>query len=342
MKKIIVVLLSIAMCLVLLACGKRIVWDDLILGDMLPEPPIDKGEIHTNTAKELRIDVNNISDKQFADYIEACKEKGFTVDAKSDSNSYDAYDKDGYKLRLSKIVDTSISLEAPMEMSNITWPTSVAGMQLPIPKSKIGNFSYEHDDNFFVYVGNTTRVDYEEYVNACSNKGFNIDYSKGDDYYYADNREGWQVSLRYEGYNIMSVRIGASSENTIGDAIITTSIADESEVVATTSIKEPEFDTTDAETKNDNTDSSVLNPDFKSAMDNYEDFMDEYVEFMKKYKDNPSDLGILTDYADYMSKYAEFVKDFEQWDDKDMNPIETAYYIEVQSRVNKKLLEVAY
>lgn len=40
-----------------------------------------------------------------------------------------------------------------------------------------------------------------------------------------------------------------------------------------------------------------------------------------------------------MSKYADFVKDFEKWEDEEMNAAETAYYIEVQSRVSKKLLE---
>lgn len=76
-------------------------------------------------------------------------------------------------------------------------------------------------------------------------------------------------------------------------------------------------------------------------MDSYEAFMDEYVAFMKKYKENPNDLSPLTDYANYMSKYAEFVRDFEKWEDEDLNNEELAYYIDVQSRVNKKLLEVA-
>ena len=65
------------------------------------------------------------------------------------------------------------------------------------------------------------------------------------------------------------------------------------------------------------------------------------LEKYAKDKDNPSDLGLLADYADYMSKYADFVKDFEKWEDEEMNAAETAYYIEVQSRVSKKLLEVA-
>ena len=39
--------------------------------------------------------------------------------------------------------------------------------------------------------------------------------------------------------------------------------------------------------------------------------------------------------------YKEFVKEFEKWENKDMNNAEIVYYAEVQSRVSKKLLEVA-
>ena len=77
-------------------------------------------------------------------------------------------------------------------------------------------------------------------------------------------------------------------------------------------------------------------------MDSYETFMDEYVAFMKRYAESDgTDLSILTDYADYMSKYVDFCENFEKWEDEDMNAAETAYYLEVQTRVTKKLLEVA-
>lgn len=99
--------------------------------------------------------------------------------------------------------------------------------------------------------------------------------------------------------------------------------------------------TTTTGKKTTTTNDSGLDADFKAAMDSYEKFMNEYVAFMKKYKANPSDLSLLADYADYMSKYADFVEDFENWEDEDMNAAETAYYIDVQSRVSKKLLEVA-
>ena len=77
-------------------------------------------------------------------------------------------------------------------------------------------------------------------------------------------------------------------------------------------------------------------------MDSYEEFMDEYVAFMKKYAESDgTDTALLTDYANYMSKYADFVEKFDKWESEDMNAVETAYYIDVQARVSKRLLEVA-
>lgn len=92
--------------------------------------------------------------------------------------------------------------------------------------------------------------------------------------------------------------------------------------------------------KDDTSDDGKLGKDFKTAMDSYENFMNEYVDFMKKYNENPSDLSLLSDYADYMSDYTDFVEDFEKWEDEDLNDAELAYYLDVQTRVTKKLLEI--
>ena len=111
---------------------------------------------------------------------------------------------------------------------------------------------------------------------------------------------------------------------------------------------------TDSEDNINNTDTSVstdtpakesnsagIRPDFKTAMDSYEKFFDEYVAIMKKYANNPSDTSILADYTKYMGKYAQMMSDFEKWESEDMNDAELAYYLEVQGRITKKLLEVS-
>ena len=85
-----------------------------------------------------------------------------------------------------------------------------------------------------------------------------------------------------------------------------------------------------------------LRPEFKEAMDSYEAFFDEYIAFMERYSaSDGSDLSILADYATYMSRYAEMMEDFEAWENEEMNAAETAYYIEVQTRINQKLMDAA-
>ena len=87
---------------------------------------------------------------------------------------------------------------------------------------------------------------------------------------------------------------------------------------------------------------SGLSSKFKKAMDSYEKFMNEYCEFMKKYeKSDKTDLDLLSEYSDYMSKYTDVVKDFESWNDEELTADEAAYYLDVQTRINKKLLEIA-
>ena len=328
---VIAALLLIALAVTLTGCGgEKIAWNDIVLGEMLPTPPNDKGEIHTNSRENLLVCIYDITEKQFADYLEECKKKGFTIDAESSSTSYNAFNDKGYKLRLyytDSNSEMNIDVDPPIEMATITWPTSQAGRKLPVPHSTTGKFSYEHDDKFFVYIGNTTKADYSAYVAACSDMGFSVNYKKGEDYYFSDNAEGWHVDIRYVGNNVITISIKAPTKDT--ESTVTTAVT----TAVTTSEQSP------SETKDAATDS--IDPTFKTSMDAYETFMSEYVDFMKKYKENPSNLTLLASYADYMSKYANFIRDFKAWENKELNNAELAYYIDVQARVNKKLLEIA-
>jgi len=98
---------------------------------------------------------------------------------------------------------------------------------------------------------------------------------------------------------------------------------------------------TDTEGEKDNPLDAAIGADFKAAMDTYEKFFDEYVAIMKKYKANPTDMSILSDYAKYMGQYADMMQKLEKWENEDLNAAETAYYIDVQTRITQKLLEVA-
>lgn len=85
---------------------------------------------------------------------------------------------------------------------------------------------------------------------------------------------------------------------------------------------------------------SAIRPEFKKAMDAYEEFYDEYCEFLEKYSKNPSDATLIGQYGKMLTKMTEVNAAFEKWNNADMTTAEAAYYLEVNSRVLQKLAEV--
>lgn len=309
--------------------GEKIDWSKIEMHDMLPVPESKVGKIYSNSEDRISVSFYKTSEDEYKNYVSQCENLGFTVDPDSSSSNYRAYNSDGYKLDVNWYdKKMSIELEAPMKFTEIQWPSSSLGKMLPRPKSNQGKFSSEYDDGFFLYVVNTSPKDYAEYVKKCSDAGFNVDYSKGDDYYNAKNKQGYTVSLKYEGYNIMSIDMDAPSGDSNKDAQAANTTAP---------AKASNKDKTTAKDK-----SVGLGKEFKAAMDSYEAFIDEYVAFMKKYeKSDGTDPQMIADYGKYINKYTEMAASFAEWEDEDLNAAETAYYIRVQGRVSQKLLEVA-
>lgn len=304
--------------------------DEIVLSNIIPEVKGTVDHTYENTEEELWITFKSVDDSRYKDYLTACKDRGFTVEEKTDSLGYTAFNADGYQIDLTYFgssEDLTILLKAPMKMSDIIFPIGQAGNAVPKPKSAFGKIDYERDDRFSLYLGNTPKADYNEYVTSCIDKGFTVDYRKDDNFYYAYNSDGWYVYIEYVGFNVMRIDVRPPKKS------------DESEQLSDTS--KPETTKAPETSKPTDTDASGLRSDFKEAMDNYESFMNDYVDFMKKYQANPTDLSLITDYATYINKYNELSQSFEKWDSSDMNDAETAYYLEVQTRVNNKLLEVA-
>ena len=55
---------------------------------------------------------------------------------------------------------------------------------------------------------------------------------------------------------------------------------------------------------------------------------------------NPSDLSILTKYMSLMGKLSDMDEKFKAWESEDLNNEELKYYMDVNNRVMKKLLDV--
>ncbi len=223
--------------------------------------------------------------------------------------------------------------EEEEEYSEFNWPKSDIAKLLPEPKSNIGKVQWEGSDGFVIYVAETPKDDYSDYVDACQEKGFTVDYSKSDSSFYADNDDGYHVSVVFNDGDVMCINMSAPEEEEATE--------EEPEETEEAEEKEKKKDS-EKSSKNDSSKKNEgLDEDFKEAMDSYEEFFDEYVEFMKKYEDSDDAVGMLGDLSEYMSKYTDMMEKLDDLDEDEMTPAELEYYTEVMGRINKKLAELS-
>lgn len=94
-----------------------------------------------------------------------------------------------------------------MEFVEFQWPDTEIAKLMPVPKSTTGNINWSHDYGFVIYVAETSADDYAAYVQECEALGFTLECQKGDDYFYADNADGYHVALNYQEGDVMFIRI---------------------------------------------------------------------------------------------------------------------------------------
>lgn len=82
-----------------------------------------------------------------------------------------------------------------------------------------------------------------------------------------------------------------------------------------------------------------VTPLFKEMMDSYEAFFDEYIDFMERYQKESNPLSMMTDYYEIMMRYSEFAEKIDAIDESALPLADQKYYLEVVTRVNKKLLD---
>lgn len=199
----------------LTSCSKELVWPSSELGKMIPNIEGAHGEVCLDDSDSLYITLEKITQDQYNEYISACQTNGFTVDIVQNDSSYLAYDKTGHKLELNlhSNGDMSITLHAPISMSDIQWPTTTIANLLPEPHSSFGKIEWSNDSGFVIYLGNTSIDDYNAYIEDVKSMGFIENVNSGDKFYYASNSDEYRVTLKFEGFNTMFVRIDAPSNS---------------------------------------------------------------------------------------------------------------------------------
>ena len=170
---------------------------------------------------------------------------------------------------------------------------------------------------------------YEALLDA-SLKQFNFTEFQRNENTFSANTNGYIMDgktevLFNEADNTFAVIIMMQGENAVYDYS-----ADYDKIVDSVVYKE----TQEGESSDD------LDPEFKEMMDSYEAFFDEYIAFMEKYKENPTDMSLLSELSDMLTKEAEMLKEMEGLDQSEMSSAELAYYLEVTGRIYEKLAKV--
>ena len=186
-------------------------WENYELSSVLPAPETLTGHLNTDSSSRLSCEIHPYSAAQFKSYISACKQAGFTVDINTPGDhSFDAYNSEGYHVDLfyfSSDNYMSVYLDAPIEMSAITWPSHGLAKLIPAPASNTGKIVSDSENYFTAYIGDISKSEYNNYVSAVMDAGFNRDYYRNDTSFSAVNEDSVRISLDYEGYQTMSVRI---------------------------------------------------------------------------------------------------------------------------------------
>ena len=151
---------------------------------------------------------------------------------------------------------------------------------------------------------------------------------------YTLDKDGNEYDNLIESQNIEEVELYVTRKNNYTN-----------DVVETTEPITEDSETPDAtEVENQDRDDDVLvdgmRPEFKEAMDAYEAFYNEYCAFLEKYNENPTDMTLIVKYGELLIKAAEMDEAFNTGTDEDLNNDEFKYYLEVNTRVMQKLLDV--
>ena len=178
------------------------------LSVLIPQIEDGKGEIVTNNEYHFTVEYYGISEQEFEDYKKMCKDMGFTIDCESTGSLFDAFNEDGYNIRITYYDrKMHVGIDDKMDMGKIVWPDTKVADLLPKPKSDYGQISSASDSCVILYIGNMTIEDYKDYVNECMEKGFNKDVSQTSDHFHADDKKGNGVMVEYRGFNTVFIRI---------------------------------------------------------------------------------------------------------------------------------------
>lgn len=212
------------------------------------------------------------------------------------------------------------------------WSSLTLAQYLPDPPNDMMDVILDSEDSLSVDIDNVSRESYKSYIEACKEKGYNLESSLLTGSYTAQNADGYKLRLYYYSDKKeldINLDIPKNEDPQAGTA----------ETGETQNAPENSAESTQPDTQAEAPASSGtgVDPQLKATMDSYEKFIDEYISFVKKYKDSNQPVSMLADYTKIMTQYADWATKLSEIKSENLSPADLGYYMEVTARCAQKI-----
>lgn len=215
--KIILVLIFVIVVttFVLTGCGSESTtkqtyeWPHSGLAASIPKPSSNNGELWADDETTFSFYLYNASGDDYNSYVKACRDRGFTDVEEKTGNIYKAYNTDRDRhIEVSYREDDSelyVEVNAPEAWSDIYWPKNKLGNSLPEPEKLYGVVYSDYSDSFSLDIANISKQQFNDYVDACIEAGYSVDYSRYEDSFTGKNKSGYELDIDYELFGVMNI-----------------------------------------------------------------------------------------------------------------------------------------
>ncbi|MCQ2498578.1 MAG: zinc-ribbon domain-containing protein [Lachnospiraceae bacterium] len=199
---------------------EKINWPTSGLASEVPTPNMKYGSIGYNSEDMFRADMDEVDKDDFVEYVDMCKNAGFIVAAKEGDTDYKAFNADGVKVEISFYSigeKANIHVYKSISNSEYVWPNTEIGKMVPKPRSNFGEIDSESTSHIYAKIAKTSGEDYKEYISECEKRGFDVNYSKHDNYFYAEHEAGYSISINMEENDIMVISLNKIEEENVAE-----------------------------------------------------------------------------------------------------------------------------
>lgn len=186
-------------------------WPERGLANSIPKPTIETGEISNDSDTFFGFYLYQATADDYLKYMEECKESGYTNVDEESGRYYRAYNEDGDRyVNIEYHEDDNeiyIAVRAPEKWADIYWPKSELAKTLPVPEKLYGIVNWDESDNWDVDIANVSAAEFNAYIDKCIEAGYNVDYSRNDKSFSAENASGNKLDIQYEYFNVMNIDV---------------------------------------------------------------------------------------------------------------------------------------